>query len=174
MATYNLNTKLIMRNDTVEAWHTANPILSKGEVGCAIDSDKGIVTVKIGDGVHHWNELELKLGTKEKSLEYLGKSTSEALKAIADAASKTGMSMSEAISALHSIYAFGGNASSIDTALESMQNGTKLQQKQAENLYKMARSAIKENQEKKNPYLEDFKIPHYEFEDMDIKNLIDF
>lgn len=171
MATY-INTKLIMRNDTPEAWRTADPILSKGEVGCAIDSDKGVVTVKIGDGVHHWNQLELRLGTKEKSLEYLGKSTSEAFKAIADAASKAGISMSEAISALHSIYAFGGNAS-IDI-VQSMQNDTKLQQKQAENLYKMARSAIEEKQEKKNPYLEDFAIPHYEFEDMDIKNLIDF
>ena len=173
MATYNLNTKLIMRNDTPEAWRTTDPILSKGEVGCAINSDKGIVSIKIGDGKHSWNELELRLGTKEKSLEYLGKSTSEAFKAIADAASKAGVSMSEAISALHSIYAFDGNAS-IDTALQSMQNNTKLQQKQAEHLYKMARSAIEEKQEKQNPYLEDFAIPHYEFEDMDIKNLIDF
>lgn len=54
-----------------------------------------------------------------------------------------------------------------------MQNGTKLQQKQVENLYTMARNAIKK-QEKKNPYLDDFEIPHYEFEDIDIKNLIDF
>ena len=163
MATYNLNTKLIMRNDTPEAWHTANPILSKGELGCAVDSDKGIVTVKIGDGKHSWNELELKLGTKEISLEYLGKSASEAFKAIANAASKAGVSMSEATSALRSIYACGlGNAK------------TTRELQAIETLKTMALAATQEKQEKKNPYLEDFEIPHYEFEDMDIKNLIDF
>lgn len=163
MATYNLNTKLIMRNDTPKAWRTADPILSKGEVGCAIDSDKGIVTIKIGDGVHHWNELELRLGTKEKSVEYLGKSTSEAFKAIADAASKAGVSMSEAASALRSIYACGLGNAETTRELQAM-----------ETLKTMARATLQEKQEKKNPYLEDFIIPHYEFEDMDIKNLIDF
>ena len=163
MTTYKLNTKLIMRNDTPEAWYTDNPILSQGEVGCAIDSDKGIVTVKIGDGVHHWNELEMRLGTKEKSLEYLGKSTSEAFKAIANAASKAGVSMSEAASALRSIYACGLGNAETTRELHAM-----------ETLKTMAQATLQEKQKKQNPYLEDFEIPHYEFEDIDIKNLIDF
>lgn len=173
MAAYQLNTKLIMRNDTPYNWSLANPILSKGEVGCAIDSDKGIVTVKIGDGVHHWSELEMRMGTKETELNQFGKTMSEAMRIIAHTASTAGVSMQEAVAAFQSLSALGGYAN-IDTALQSMQNGTKLQQTQAENLYKMARSAVEEKQEKKNPYLEDFEIPHYEFEDMDIKNLVDF
>lgn len=161
MAIY--NTKLIMRNDTPEVWRTVDPILSKGEVGCAIDSDKGIVTIKIGDGVHPWNELEMRLGTREKSLEYLGKSTSEAFKAIADVASKAGLSMSEAVSALHSIYTCGlGNAKTTQE-LQAM-----------ETLNTMAQTAVQEKAAKKNLYLEDFKIPHYDLDDIDIKNLMDF
>lgn len=70
MATHNLNAKLIMRNDTPQAWRTADPILGKGEVGCAIDSDTGVVTIKVGDGVHHWCDLEMRLGTKEHSTTY--------------------------------------------------------------------------------------------------------
>ena len=162
-----------MRNDTPYNWSLANPILSKGEVGCAIDSDKGIVTVKIGDGVHHWNELEMRMGTKETELNQAGKTMSEAMCMIADTASAVGISMQDAVAAFQSLCAFGGNTN-IDTALQSMQNGTTFEQKQAKDLYKMARHVIEENQEKKNPYLEDFEIPHYEFEDMNIKNLIDF
>ena len=36
----------------------------KGEVGVAIDSNYGICTIKIGDGVHHWQDLSLELGQK--------------------------------------------------------------------------------------------------------------
>ena len=112
------------------------------------------------------------MSSKETELNQFGKSMSEAMRIIANTASTAGISMQEAVAAFQSLYAFGGN-SSLDTALQSMQNGTKLQQKQVENLYTMARNAIKK-QEKKNPYLDDFEIPHYEFEDIDIKNLIDF
>lgn len=159
MAVYKLNAKLIMRNDTEQAWCINNPILSKGEIGCSIDSDKGIVTVKIGDGVHPWNELELRVGIKEKNLEHLERSTSEAFKAIANAASKAGVSMSEAASAFHSIYTCGLDNAKIIQELQSI-----------ETLKTMAQ----EKQENKNLYLKDLEIPHYEFEDMDIKNLIDF
>ena len=109
------------------------------------------------------------MSTKETELNQFEKSMSEAMRIIAHTASAAGVSMQEAVAALQSLYALGGN-NSPDTALQSMQNGTRLQQKQVENLYKMMTC----KQEKKNPYLDDFEIPHYEFEDIDIKNLIDF
>ncbi len=46
--------KVILRNDTIENWNKYNPILSTGEIGIEID---GTNRYKIGDGVHHWNEL---------------------------------------------------------------------------------------------------------------------
>ena len=64
MKPYTLNTKIIMRNDTPAAWRQSNPVLAKGEVGCAIDSDHGIVTIKVGDGVYKWQDLEMRLGEK--------------------------------------------------------------------------------------------------------------
>lgn len=113
------------------------------------------------------------MSTKETELNQFGNSMSEAMRIIANTASTAGISMQEAVAAFQSLFALGGN-SSLDTALQSMQNGTKLQQKQVENLYTMARSNAIKKQEKKNPNLDDFEIPHYEFEDIDIKNLIDF
>ena len=67
---YNLNAKIIMRNDTPQAWNSANPILQKGEVGCAIDEANGIVTFKVGDGIHHWRDLEMRPGKRESSTTY--------------------------------------------------------------------------------------------------------
>lgn len=46
--------KVILRNDTIENWNKYNPILSTGEIGIEID---GTNRYKIGDGIHHWNEL---------------------------------------------------------------------------------------------------------------------
>ena len=159
-----------MKNDTPDNWRSTNPILDKGEVGCAIDSNKGIVTVKVGDGVHPWNELELKIGTKEEQLRYLGDSASEAMKRISKAASMTGVSLSEAISALQSLYACGLN----NQTLESLEKGTQLQQKQAETLHRLAQAKIHETEKPKKSLFEDFEIPHYDLDDIDIKNLMDF
>lgn len=48
---------MLIRNDTPNNWHINNPILAKGEIGCAIDSKLGKTIMKIGDGVHAWNDL---------------------------------------------------------------------------------------------------------------------
>lgn len=53
MATKNVNTKILLRNDTAENWATANPTLGKGELGAEIDTNK----IKIGDGTTAWNSL---------------------------------------------------------------------------------------------------------------------
>jgi hypothetical protein len=46
-------TKLQVRRDTLDQWITVNPRLSEGEIGFVIDTNK----IKIGDGIHRWNDL---------------------------------------------------------------------------------------------------------------------
>lgn len=212
-----LKATLIMRNDTPQNWNTHNPILNKGEVGCAIDEATGIVTFKVGDGVHHWRDLEMRPGKCESSTTYStakgdyctldniptksfnyghaegaysyaegvyshaeGYSNTassmqssfdemqEAMRKIQRVASAAGVSMTEAVAALGNIYkSCQGNAESINTI-------NTLEQKTQEPLVKMAQALKEEKQLPKNPYLEDFEIPHYDFEDMEIKDLIDF
>lgn len=53
MNNFTLNTKIILRNDTRANWESANPVLTKGEMGIEVDTGK----VKIGDGVKAWAEL---------------------------------------------------------------------------------------------------------------------
>lgn len=88
---------------------------------------------------------------------------SEALRDIAKAASTAGVSMKEALSALESFYKLGGNA---DKPIKLITEKLAEKQKSAETLYTMAQAKIKENSV--NPYLADFDIPHYDFEDMKI------
>lgn len=54
-----INTKILLRNDTPQNWATRNPVLSKGEIGIALQSLNGttLCIFKIGDGVTHWNDL---------------------------------------------------------------------------------------------------------------------
>ena len=188
MATCNLNTKIVMRHDTPQAWNDNNPILLCGEIGCAIDPKTGISTIKIGDGIHHWRDLEMRLGERESSTTYASgyyshteghqnktsamqnsfNEMQEAMKKLQHAASAAGVSMTEAATALGNIYkSCQGNAESINAI-------NTLEQKTQEPLVKMAQALKEEKRLPKNPYLEDFEIPHYDFEDMDIKNLIDF
>ena len=207
-----------MRNDTPQNWKNNNPILSRGEVGCAIDEATGIVTFKVGDGVHHWRDLEMRPGTREYPTTYatakgynilddipikpsgysyaegyesyasgscshaegysnrissLQSSVDEmqnAMKKIQQAASTAGVSMGEAISALKNIYTVPENEKPIKGAFE----GESCSAQQALVKLAQAMKEFKEQEEKKNPYLEDFEIPHYDFEDMKIKDLIDF
>ena len=93
----------------------------------------------------------------------------EAMKRIQQAASIAGVSMAKAVSALKNIYTVPGNEKPVKVAFEGAPISTQ------EALVKMA-EAMQEAKErkKKNPYLEDFEIPHYDFEDMDIEHLIDF
>lgn len=45
---------LLIRNDTAANWESANPTLSKGELGIEIDTAK----IKVGDGATKWNDLK--------------------------------------------------------------------------------------------------------------------
>lgn len=86
----------------------------------------------------------------------------KAADAIRRAASNVGVSMAEAVAALQNIYAIG-----------EIQLITENEKEQSQE-YCEAITPQKTKAETKNPYLKDFEIPHYDFEDMDIKDLIDF
>jgi hypothetical protein len=45
--------KLQLRRDTAAVWTLANPILAEGEIGIETDTN----SVKIGNGIAHWNDL---------------------------------------------------------------------------------------------------------------------
>ena len=45
-----------IRRDTASRWATANPILADGEMG--LEKDNSNIKIKIGDGIHPWNELK--------------------------------------------------------------------------------------------------------------------
>ena len=53
MAEKTVNGTILMRNDTAANWTSVNPVLSKGEIGIEIDTNK----FKIGDGVKTWSQL---------------------------------------------------------------------------------------------------------------------
>ena len=115
-----------MRNDTPQNWIKNNPILGRGEIGCAIDEANGIITLKVGDGVHHWRDLEMRPGTKDshlytessfkKYLDYDGlkhyneyiqgqiSSLQESMQKIQKAVAASRISISEAVNALNKAY----------------------------------------------------------------------
>lgn len=66
MATMNM--RMQMKHDTLQNWENNNPVLLAGEWGIAIDSDSGTCVVKVGDGIHPWNELSLELGQKKSEI----------------------------------------------------------------------------------------------------------
>ena len=86
---------------------------------------------------------------------------SEALRDISKAASIAGVSMQEALAALENFYKLGGNA---DKPIKLITEKLAKEQKSAETIYTMAKAKVEET----NPYLADFDIPHYDFEDMKI------
>lgn len=53
MANVQINSKLLTRNDSAANWTSVNPVLSKGEMGIEIDTNK----MKIGDGATTWTNL---------------------------------------------------------------------------------------------------------------------
>lgn len=55
MAQREIKGKIILRNDGSSEWGTANPVLSKGEIG--IDTSGTPYKVKIGDGTSDWIAL---------------------------------------------------------------------------------------------------------------------
>lgn len=54
MADKTVKYRICLRNDTKEAWRSANPVLLKGEIG--IETDTRLF--KFGDGTKAWNELK--------------------------------------------------------------------------------------------------------------------
>ena len=74
------------RRDTKARWIEVNPILMEGEIGLEIDTNN----IKMGDGVHAWNELEYGVGIENITSE-LGDSENLAAsqKSVRDAVSKT-------------------------------------------------------------------------------------
>lgn len=188
MTTCNLKTKIIMRNDTPQNWANNNPILGKGEIGCAIDDTTGIVTLKIGDGVHHWCDLEMRPGVKESKLSQTLSSNdykqfyqantqasleefSQAMQKIQKAASSAGVSIAEASAALSNIYKMGGSVEKPVKLVVKEED----QRSSTETLLKMAQ-ALKEEKMKEQPQkslFEEFDIPHYEIETADIEYSID-
>ena len=48
-----LNTRIVLRNDTAEKWASVNPVLLKGEIGVENEKKKK----KMGDGISNWNSL---------------------------------------------------------------------------------------------------------------------
>lgn len=53
MAEHTITGKILLRNDTAAKWTSENPVLSKGEIGIEIDTNK----FKIGDGTKTWTQL---------------------------------------------------------------------------------------------------------------------
>ena len=51
-----LKTRFVYRTDTLENWETKNPLLERGEPSFVIDGKNGQF-MKIGNGMHRWNEL---------------------------------------------------------------------------------------------------------------------
>lgn len=53
-----MSDRVQFRRDTKARWSEVNPILMEGEIGLEIDTNN----IKMGDGVHAWNELEYGVG----------------------------------------------------------------------------------------------------------------
>lgn len=56
-----INTKFQLKRGTAARWAELNPILSEGEPGFVYDSNR----LKIGDGIHSWNDLPYIDGKRE-------------------------------------------------------------------------------------------------------------
>lgn len=56
-----INTKFQLKRGTAARWAELNPILSEGEPGFVYDSN----CLKIGDGIHSWNDLPYIDGKRE-------------------------------------------------------------------------------------------------------------
>lgn len=53
-----MSDRVQFRRDTKARWSEVNPVLMEGEIGLEIDTNN----IKMGDGVHAWNELEYGVG----------------------------------------------------------------------------------------------------------------
>ena len=65
MAEKQINTTIILRNDTTSNWTTKDPVLKEGELGV----ENGTNKFKIGDGTSKWSELGYAGGDEAKNFE---------------------------------------------------------------------------------------------------------
>lgn len=56
-----INTTFRLKRGTAVRWSEVNPILDQGEPGFVLDENR----LKIGDGIHHWNDLPYLEGESE-------------------------------------------------------------------------------------------------------------
>lgn len=61
-----MSDRVQFRRDTKARWKEVNPVLMEGEVGLEIDTNN----IKMGDGVHAWNELEYGVGIENITSEF--------------------------------------------------------------------------------------------------------
>ena len=61
-----MSDRVQFRRDTKARWEEVNPVLMEGEIGLEIDTNN----IKMGDGVHAWNELEYGVGIENITSEF--------------------------------------------------------------------------------------------------------
>ena len=61
-----MSDRVQFRRDTKARWKEVNPVLMEGEIGLEIDTNN----IKMGDGVHAWNELEYGVGIENITSEF--------------------------------------------------------------------------------------------------------
>lgn len=61
-----MSDRVQFRRDTKARWKEVNPVLMEGEIGLEIDTNN----IKMGDGVHAWNELEYGVGIANITSEF--------------------------------------------------------------------------------------------------------
>lgn len=81
MAEKTINTRIVLRNDSLANWQKSSKVLLQGEVALAKRTD-GSFEVRVGDGTKTWSQLS---ATGFGHTDYYAKSTFEELSAITDA-----------------------------------------------------------------------------------------
>lgn len=61
-----MSDRVQFRRDTKARWAAVNPILTEGEIGLEMDTKN----IKMGDGIHAWNELEYGVGIENITSEF--------------------------------------------------------------------------------------------------------
>lgn len=61
-----MSDRVQFRRDTKARWVAVNPILTEGEIGLEIDTKN----IKMGDGIHAWNDLEYGVGIENITSEF--------------------------------------------------------------------------------------------------------
>ena len=97
------NIRIQQKWDTINNWRANNPVLLPGEIGFGTNAKGEVVTMKVGDGIHSWNDLSFELGSKEEQMQQAEENMVNALKQIQGAARACGVSMGEAMSSLSAL-----------------------------------------------------------------------